>query len=141
MVFIKGSFVTSAKKSKIRALQILSLLIQKIFTILVSIIKLTGKQTDVTQAEFCGILLCRQCLNYKTKLEKKFKGYISEIVRRQTIFESAKQVKKRDLLSVYMDVYPSQKKPKACDRSPPPLCGRQKRMTPNSNYVKRRRTL
>ena len=63
---------------------------QTIFTILISIIKLTGKQTDVTQAEFRGILLCLQCPHYKTNLEKKFKDYISEIVRRQTIFESAK---------------------------------------------------
>ena len=68
---------------------------QTIFTILISIIKLTGKQTDVTQAEFRGILLCLQCLHYKTKLEKKFKGYISEIVRRQTIFESAKLGRKK----------------------------------------------
>ena len=68
---------------------------QKIFTILKSITKLTGKQTDVTQAEFRGILLCLQCLHYKTKLEKKFKGYISEIVRRQTIFESAKLGRKK----------------------------------------------
>ena len=63
---------------------------QTIFTILISIIKLTGKQTDVTQAEFLGILLCLQCPHYKARLEKMFKGYISEIVRRQTIFESAK---------------------------------------------------
>ena len=68
---------------------------QKIFTILISIIKLTGKQTDVTQAEFRGILLCLQCLHYKTKLEKKFKGYITEIVKRQTIFESAKLGRKK----------------------------------------------
>ena len=68
---------------------------QTIFTILISIIKLTGKQTDVTQAEFRGILLCLQCLHYKTKLEKKFKGYISEIVKRQTIFESAKLGRKK----------------------------------------------
>ena len=66
---------------------------QKIFTILKSITKLTGKQTDVTQAEFRGILLCLQCLHYKTKLEKK--GYISEIVKRQTIFESAKLGRKK----------------------------------------------
>ena len=68
---------------------------QKIFTILKSITKLTGKQTDVTQAEFRGILLCLQCLHYKTKLEKKFKGYITEIVKRQTIFESAKLGRKK----------------------------------------------
>ena len=66
-----------------------------ILTILISIIKLTGKQKDVTQAEFCGILLCLQCLHYKTKLEKKSKGYISEIVKRQTIFESAKLIRKK----------------------------------------------
>ena len=68
---------------------------QTIFTILISITKLTGKQTDVTQAEFRGILLCLQCPHYKTKLEKKFKGYISEIVKRQTIFESAKLGRKK----------------------------------------------
>ena len=87
--------MTSAKKSKIRTLQILSLLMQKIFTSLISIIKPTGNQTDVTQAEFRGIQLCLQCLHYKTKLEKKFKGYISEIVKRQTIFESAKLGRKK----------------------------------------------
>ena len=93
---------------------------QKIFTILISIIKLIGKQTDVTQAEFRGILLCLQCLHYKTKLGKKFKGYISEIVKDKQYSKAPNYVEKRDLLSVYMDVYPSQKKPKACDRSPLP---------------------
>ena len=58
---------------------------QTIFTILMIIIKLTGKQTDVTQAEFLDILLCLQCPYYKTKLENKFKAQSSKIVGRQKI--------------------------------------------------------
>ena len=68
---------------------------QTIFTILISIIKLTGKQTDVTQADFRGILLCLECLHYKTKLEKRFKVYVNEMVKRQTIFESTKLGRKK----------------------------------------------
>ena len=90
MVFIKGSYIYDVRK-KVENSDVIGFVFVNAENIYNSRkYKLTGKQTDVTQAEFCGILLCRQCLNYKTKLEKKFKGYISEIVRRQTIFESAK---------------------------------------------------
>ena len=61
MVFIKGSYIYDIPppppKKEIRALlQLLSLLMHTIFTILISMVKLTGKQTDVTQAEFRDIL-------------------------------------------------------------------------------------
>ena len=63
MVFIKGSYIYDIRKKKKKKkkeipamLQLLSLLMHTIFTILISMIKLTGKQTDVTQAEFRDIL-------------------------------------------------------------------------------------
>ena len=87
-----------------------------------------GKQTDVTQAVFRDILLCLQCLHYKTKLEKQFRR---------------KQAKNRWIIFfLCIQMYtPYKRSLKLVSPLLPRLCGRQKRMTPNSNYVKRRHTL
>ena len=64
MVFIKRSYIYDVRK-KVENSDVTDFVFANAENICNSrkYNKLTGKQTDVTQAEFRGILLCLQCLH------------------------------------------------------------------------------
>ena len=54
------------KKINILAYKFFTLLIRKLFAILINIIKLTGKRTELNQAHFYERLMYLHCLHYRT---------------------------------------------------------------------------
>ena len=73
------------------------LLMHPIFTIFIHIIKLTGKWTDLNQANFYEKLMYLQCLRYRTKnkLQKKFQNECTVIETKQFLENLIYDGKKR----------------------------------------------